>query len=75
MLESKSRMRRELHVRFREGAGVQLPRATRLVILCWAGAPEVLAQTRRWRTQRGLPLNERKTRGCEGRQEPFTFLG
>src|SRR3954452_9875685 len=29
----KSRMRRESHVRFREGLGVKLPRATRLVVL------------------------------------------
>src|SRR5262249_52716766 len=31
-LDHKSRMKRELPVRFREGLGVQLPRATRLVI-------------------------------------------
>jgi RNA-directed DNA polymerase len=31
-VESKSRMRRESHVRFREGAGVRFPRATRRVI-------------------------------------------
>ena len=30
-LDWKSRMRRELHVRFREGLGVKFPRATRLV--------------------------------------------
>src|SRR5439155_22571719 len=34
MLRCKSRMRRESHVRFREGAGVKCPRATRLVVLC-----------------------------------------
>jgi hypothetical protein len=28
-LDGKSRMRREFHVRFREGVGVQFPRATR----------------------------------------------
>ena len=28
-LDGKSRMRREPHVRFREGVGVQFPRATR----------------------------------------------
>src|SRR5919108_3767711 len=33
-LDAKSRMSREVHVRFREGAGVRLPRATRLVIIC-----------------------------------------
>ena len=39
------------------------------------GAAEVLAQTRRWFTQMGLTLNEQKTRVCDGRTEPFTFLG
>lgn len=45
------------------------------VVLCRHGAPEVLAQTRRWFTQMGLTLNERKTRVVNGRTEPFTFLG
>jgi RNA-directed DNA polymerase len=45
------------------------------VVLCRSGATEVLAQTRRWLTQMGLTLNERKTRVCDGRTEPFTFLG
>jgi RNA-directed DNA polymerase len=45
------------------------------VILCQHGAAEVLAQTRRWFTQMGLTLNERKTRVVNGRTEPFTFLG
>ena len=45
------------------------------VVLCRHGAPEVLAQTRRWFTQMGLTLNEQKTRVCDGRTEPFTFLG
>jgi RNA-directed DNA polymerase len=46
-----------------------------LVVFCRQGAPEVLAQTRRWFTQMGLTLNERKTRVCDGRREPCTFLG
>jgi RNA-directed DNA polymerase len=46
-----------------------------LVVLCRRGAPEVLAQSRRWFTQMGLTLNEQKTRVCDGRTEPFTFLG
>ena len=29
-LDNKSRMNREVHVRFREGVGVKFPRATRL---------------------------------------------
>jgi RNA-directed DNA polymerase len=45
------------------------------VVLCRHGAPEVLAQTRRWVTQMGLTLNEQKTRVVDGRTEPFTFLG
>ena len=45
------------------------------VVLCRRGAVEVLAQTRRWLTQMGLTLNEQKTRVCDGRKEPFTFLG
>ena len=32
-LDWKSRMRRELHVRFREGPGVKFPRATRRFVL------------------------------------------
>ena len=45
------------------------------MVLCRTGAAEVLAQTRRWFTQMGLTLNEQKTRVCDGRTEPFTFLG
>ena len=32
-LDNKSRMNREVHVRFREGVGVKFPRATRLINL------------------------------------------
>jgi RNA-directed DNA polymerase len=45
------------------------------VVLCRRGAGEVLGQTRCWLTQMGLTLNEQKTRVCDGRREPFTFLG
>jgi RNA-directed DNA polymerase len=45
------------------------------VVLCRTGAPEVLAQSRRWFTQMGLTLNEPKTRVCDGRREAFDFLG
>jgi hypothetical protein len=41
-LDYKSRMSREVHVRFREGAGVRFPRATRL--LPWT-YHETLART------------------------------
>jgi RNA-directed DNA polymerase len=46
-----------------------------LVVLCRDGAPEVLAQSRRWFTQMGLTLNEQKTRVRDGRRESFDFLG
>lgn len=45
------------------------------VVLCRRGAAEVLAQTRQGGQQMGLTLNEQKTRVCDGRREPFTFLG
>jgi RNA-directed DNA polymerase len=45
------------------------------VVCCQHGAPEVLAQIRRWVTQMGLTLNEPKTRVVDGRTEPFAFLG
>jgi hypothetical protein len=41
-LDNKSRMSREVHVRFREGLGVQFPRATRLVICCRGTADEAM---------------------------------
>lgn len=45
------------------------------VVRCGYGAREVLAQTRRWLTQRGRTLNEQKTRVGDGRRAPCTFLG
>jgi RNA-directed DNA polymerase len=45
------------------------------VVLCRYGATEVLAQSRRWFVHMGLTLNEQKTRVCDGRREPFNFLG
>jgi transposase InsO family protein len=39
-----SRMSREAHVRFWEGAGVQLPRATRLLVLSERHLRRILAQ-------------------------------
>ena len=45
------------------------------VVLCRHGAAAVLAQTRQWFQEMGLMLNELKTRVCDGRREPFTFLG
>lgn len=34
-----------------------------------------MAQTRQWFQQMGLTVNEQKTRLCNGRREPFMFLG
>lgn len=45
------------------------------MVWCRQGAAAVLAQTRQWFQQMGLTLNEQKTRLCNGRREPFTFLG
>jgi RNA-directed DNA polymerase len=43
------------------------------VVLCRTGAPEVLAQSRRWFTQMGLTLNEQKTRCARGGASRSTF--
>jgi RNA-directed DNA polymerase len=45
------------------------------VLLCRHGAADILETTRRWMTSIGLTLNETKTRVCNARCEPFTFLG
>jgi RNA-directed DNA polymerase len=56
-------MRRELHVRFCEGGGVQLPSATRLVILCRTAedAQQALALVHRSTEAAGLRLHPEKT--------------
>src|SRR3974390_894180 len=76
-LDHKSRMKRELPVRFREGLGVQLPRATRLVVFCETEADaqrvkDVLLPA--WLAERGLALSQGKTRLVH-LQEGFDFLG
>jgi len=68
-------MTRECHVRFREGAGVQLPRATRLVICCRAKVEQVQTVVAEQLQALGLALNAAKTRVLDVRQEAFTFLG
>jgi RNA-directed DNA polymerase len=65
----------ELHVRFREGLGVKLPRATRLVICCNGTAPAAMAAMRDMMARLGLTVNEAKTRRCRGPDERFDFLG
>jgi hypothetical protein len=91
MLRCKSRMRRESHVRFREGVGVKFPHATRPVLgfqheaeakQFWALLAERFAKF-------GLELHPAKTRLLEigrraaedrkrngrGKSESFDFLG
>jgi len=76
MLDRRSRMRRELHVRFCEGGGVRIPSATRLVICCKPGNAEAaLARMKQLMTRLGLEVNETKTRIARLPEESFNFLG
>jgi RNA-directed DNA polymerase len=84
-------MRRESHVRFSEGPGVQFPRATRLVVGFEhrSEAEQFLAELRERFVGFGLELHPDKTRLIEfgryadhnrrerggGRPETFNFLG
>ena len=71
-------MSREVHVQFCERAGVKLPCATHLVILCGsqAEAQEVLEQVRQWTDRAGLTLHPVKTRIVDASQRGgFDFLG
>jgi len=75
----KSRMRRESHVRFREGLGVKFPRATRL-LLGFAGpkveAEELKVEIRDFLTERlRLSLSEKKTLITHATTEKARFLG
>jgi RNA-directed DNA polymerase len=84
-------MRRESHVRFREGGGVRFPSATRLVV-GFQDRPEAerfLAELRERFAKVGLALHPDKTRLLEvgpvadrnrrgrgqGKPDTFTFLG
>ncbi len=71
----KSRMRRESHVRFREGLGVKFPRATRLVICCRGTADEAMRVMRSMMSTLRLTVNEAKTRLCRVPEESVNFLG
>ena len=77
-LEGKSRMRRELHVRFCEGGGVRFPSATRLVVLARTLSPALLgfvgSTLEGWL---GLKINRTKTRVVTLREEKASldFLG
>ena len=71
-------MRRELHVRFCEGGGVQLPSATRLVALCRteSDAQQALARITTWTQAAGLTVHPQKTRLVDATQPGgFEFLG
>src|SRR3954451_3897477 len=86
-VEGRRRMRRESHVRFWEGGGVQVPSATRLVIGCQheAEARQLLVALKDRLAQFGLSLHESKTRLIEfgrfaterraaaGQRSPATF--
>src|SRR5262249_51547462 len=71
----KSRMSREAPVRFREGLGVKLPRATRLVICCRGTAFEAMTVMRSMMSRLRLTVNETKTRICHLPEESVNFLG
>src|SRR5512133_3422723 len=71
----KSRMRRESHVRFREGLGVKCPRATRLVICCRGTADDAMTVMQGMMSKLKLTVNETKTRLCRLPKESFDFLG
>ncbi|MGH2373328.1 MAG: hypothetical protein ACRDIC_07600, partial [bacterium] len=70
-------MSREVHVRFREGAGVRLPRATRRIITGRTPellAPEVKPVVEPFLRDRGLARSSTKTRSTHISQG-FDFLG
>jgi RNA-directed DNA polymerase len=68
-------MRREPPVRIREGLGVKLPRATRLVICCRGTADEAMRVMRAMMSKLRLTVNEAKTRLCRVPEESVNFLG
>ena len=69
-------MRREPHVRFCERAGVRLPCATHLVILCRRGrAEEALQRLHEIMGRLKLTVNKDKTQICKVPEGEFDFLG
>ena len=67
-------MRREVHVRFWEGLGVQSPGATRLGVCCQRDAPQALAHMQAILDRMGLRVNPDKTR-CVSARTGFDVLG
>ncbi len=78
-LDDGSRMSREIHVRFCESRGVQLPPATHLVVLCRSAAQAEDAERRAAALLGvlGLELHPDKTRVVDlrGGREGLDFLG
>ena len=68
-------MSREAPVRIREGLGVKLPRATRLVICCRGTADQAMTTMRTMMSKLRLTVNETKTRLRRIPEETFDFLG
>ena len=66
-------MSREVPVRFREGLGVQFPRATRLVICCRGNADQAMDAMRRIMRKLKLTVNEEKTHLCRFLTNRSTF--
>ncbi|MEO2019817.1 MAG: group II intron maturase-specific domain-containing protein, partial [Fuerstiella sp.] len=74
--DNKSRMSREVHVRFREGLGVQFPRATRLQVFVRSpeAAQRVFVSVERYLTRKlKLVVNQQKSRICS--TNGVEFLG
>jgi hypothetical protein len=68
-------MRREPPVRIREGLGVKLPWATRLVIYCRGTADKAMAVMREMMSKLKWTVNETKTHLCHRPGELFDFWG
>jgi RNA-directed DNA polymerase len=64
----------DVHVRFCEGAGVRLPRATHPILVCRKSAAQALQAFAAMATRMGLTLNRDKTRITK-LTEGFDFLG
>lgn len=68
----------DAHVRFREGLGARLPRATRLVVLCASEneAQSALKEIQQWIEEQALTLHPEKTRLVDATLKGgFDFLG
>ena len=69
-------MSREVHVRFREGLGVQFPWATRLVFILKPqdDADAILDRVKQFLANRGMSISQEKTR-VTASTDGFDFLG